>query len=56
MLEFEREIWISRWPRRTCCIVGVDIPLFLNSLDIFARKVVSLVELVKVLIINTPLF
>ena len=40
------------WPRRTCCIVGVDIPLFLNSLDIFARKVVSLVELVKVLRIN----
>ena len=33
---WKRTIWISRWPR---CInvVGVDIPLFLNSLDSFAE-------------------
>ena len=33
---WKRTIWISRWPRRIN-IDGVDIPPFLNSLDIFAE-------------------
>ena len=37
-------------------IVRVDIPLLLNSPNIFAPKVISLVEFVNVLRINTPLF
>ena len=41
MLSFERAIWISRQPRCTgVSIDGVDIPLFFNSLGVFAESIV----------------
>ena len=53
MLGFERVIWIPRpGVGKKVSVDGVNIPLFLNSLDIFRRKLVSFVELVIVLRIN----
>ena len=37
-------------------IDGVDIPLFLNSFDVFCRKHISLVELVTVMKIKASLY
>ena len=43
---WKRAIWISRRPRRIN-IDGVDIPLFLNSLDIFAESMLVLLNLLQ---------
>ena len=44
MLGVEKAIWISRRPKR---IDGVDIPLFFNSLDIFAKSILVLLSLLQ---------
>ena len=51
MLGFEKERYGSL-EGLDLSIDGVDISLFLNSLDIFCQKQVSFVELVTVMSIN----
>ena len=49
-------IWIPRpGEGKNVSIDGVNIPLFLNSRDIFRRKLISFVELVIVMRINAAL-
>ena len=37
LLRLVREMWISRWPR--WIIDRLDIPLYLNCLDIFTKTI-----------------
>ena len=48
MLVFERAIYILRRPRRIN-LWSIDIPLFLNSLDIFAESILVLWSLLQLL-------